>query len=44
LGGEGKVRVLKHHEGAEYLWSIETLGLGIVEIPGSGVVPGDDKP
>lgn len=44
LGGERSVLLLNHPQHAEYLWSIETLGLGIVEIPGSGVDTEDDKP
>lgn len=44
---EGKERpglLSKHPQHVEYLWSVDTLGLGIVEIPVSGVDPESDKP
>lgn len=34
----------KHPQHVEYLWSIDTLGLGIVEIPVSGVDPETEEP
>lgn len=44
---EGKERpgfLSKHPQRVEYLWSVDTLGLGIVEIPISGADPESDKP
>lgn len=44
---EGKERpglLSKHPQHVEYLWSVDTLELGIVEIPISAVDPGSDKP